>query len=211
MRTISALVLCLALIFSFNATHAQLSKQEKKAWAKKAKEYKKNPESLKNIEEENQSLKSQVSSLNTQLNNLNSQTADKDAKISELQDQLNRSRADLASAQESVRKMRAEMEAKPPAGNWDQGLVFKVQIGAFKNKDLSAFFEGNPNITGFTAEDGSQRINFGNFRDYWTADTLKKHLREMGIKDAWVVPFEDGQRVDLKKVLEGIQPEKKSE
>ena len=210
MRTISALVLCLALVFSFTSSYSQLTKEEKKAWKTKAKEYKKNPEALKNLEEENQSLKSQVSTLNTQLNNAKSQAADKDATISELQDQLNKARADLANAQESVRQMRAQMSAKPPTGNWDQGLVFKVQIGAFKDIDLTSFFEGNPQLSGWTNEDGTQRINFGMFRDYWTADTLKKHLRNLGVKDAWVVPFQDGKRVDLKEVLEGIEPEKKS-
>lgn len=208
MRTFSALVLCLALVFSFTSSYSQLSKDDKKAWKKKAKEYKKNPESLKILEEENQSLKSQVSSLNSQLNKAKSDVADKDATISELQDQLNKVRADLAKAQESERKLRAEMSAKPPTGNWDKGLVFKVQIGAFKGKELTPFLEGNPQISVYADEDGSQRINFGMFRDYWLADNLKKHLRGMGIKDAWVVPFQDNQRVDLKEVLEGIQPEK---
>jgi len=210
MKTISTVILCLALVFSFSASYSQLSKAEKKAWAKKAKEYKKNPESLKTLEEDNGNLKAQISSLNSQLNSLKSGAADKDAKISELQDQLNKIRADLAAANESNRKLRAEMEAKPPAGNWDKGLVFKVQIGAFKDKDLSKFFEANPNITGDTAENGTHRINFGVYRDYWDADNLKKNLREMGIKDAWVVPYMDGQRKDLKEVLENVQPEKKA-
>jgi len=210
MRTLSTLLLCVALVFSFSTTYGQLSKKEKKAWAKKAKEYKKNPESLKNLEDENTSLKSQVSSLNTQVNSLKSAASDKDAKISELQDQLNKIKADLASAQENARQLRAQLAEKPQVGNFDQGLVFKVQIGAFKNKDLSKFFEANPNLTGDTAEDGTQRINFGIYRDYWDADTLKKYLREMGIKDAWVVPYQDGQRKDLKEVLENVKPEKKS-
>lgn len=210
MRTLSTLLLCVALVFSFSASYGQLSKKEKKAWAKKAKEYKKNPESLKNLEEENTNLKSQVSSQETQLNSLKSAAADKDAQISELQDQLNKIKADLAGAQENSRKLQAQLSAKPQFGNFDQGLVFKVQIGAFKNKDLSKFYAANPNLTGDTAEDGTNRINFGIYRNYWDADTLKKYLREMGIKDAWVVPYQDGQRKDLKEVLENVQPESKS-
>lgn len=30
----------------------------------------------------------------------------------------------------------------------------------------------------------------------------------MGVKDAWIVPYKDGQRVEIKDVLEGVVPEK---
>jgi hypothetical protein len=30
----------------------------------------------------------------------------------------------------------------------------------------------------------------------------------MGVKDAWIVPFKDGQRVDIKDVLEGVVADK---
>jgi hypothetical protein len=49
-----------------------------------------------------------------------------------------------------------------------------------------------------------QKVTLGNFRDYWEADKFKKYLRDMGVKDAWIVPFKDGQRVDIKEVLEGV-------
>ena len=29
-------------------------------------------------------------------------------------------------------------------------------------------------------------------------------MREMGVKDAWIVPYKDGQRVEIKDVLEGV-------
>ena len=56
-------------------------------------------------------------------------------------------------------------------------------------------------------------MTIGIFRDYWEADTFKKYLREMGVKDAWIVPFKDNVRVEIKDVLEGVVgdkvPEKK--
>ncbi len=30
----------------------------------------------------------------------------------------------------------------------------------------------------------------------------------MGVKDAWIVPYRDGQRVEIKDVLEGVVNEK---
>ncbi len=188
-----------------SVSYAQLSKDEKKEWKKRAKEYKKNPEALKNLVEEHGALSSRVSSLDQQVKNLQSEAADKDAKISELQDDLNRARSALAAAQDDMRKLKAEYESSPKKNtNWDKGLVFKVQIGAFTNKDLQKFFDNHPNFGGEVREDGTQAITLGVFRDYWDADTFKKYLREMGVSDAWIVAYQDAQRVDLKEVLEGI-------
>ena len=100
------------------------------------------------------------------------------------------------------------MTAKPPTGNWDQGLVFKVQIGAFKNKDLAKYFDNNPNFGGEAKDGEPQKLTIGIFRDYWEADTFKKYMREMGVKDAWIVPYKDGERVEIKDVLEGVIADK---
>lgn len=209
MRTFIAVFVVLIISFSSFSVVAQLDKDEKKEWKKRAKEYKKNPELLKNLVEERDDLRGQVSSLNQQVSSLQSQVNDKDAKISELQDNLNRMRSELASTKESMQKLRAEMQSNPQKNtNYDQGLVFKVQIGAFQNKDLQKYFDNHPNFTGEVGEDGLQKITLGVYRDYWAADTFKKYLREMGVKDAWIVPYQDGQRVELKDVLEGIEPEK---
>ena len=47
------------------------------------------------------------------------------------------------------------------------------------------------------------KYTIGVFKDYWEADTFKKYVREMGVRDAWIVSYRDGQRVDIKDVLEG--------
>jgi hypothetical protein len=33
-------------------------------------------------------------------------------------------------------------------------------------------------------------------------------MRDMCVKDAWIVPYKDGQRVDIKDVLEGVISER---
>ncbi len=196
------LFLCLALIFSGTQVFAQLSKKEKKEWKKKAKEYAKNPANFKSFVEAKQTADSQVNSLSTQVNQLKSSVSDKDAKIAELEDQITRMRSELSSSRAELAKMKEE----PPKNSMDfsKGVVFKVQIGAFKNKDLSKYFENNPNFGGEVAEGGEQKLTIGIFRDYWEADTFKKYMREMGVTDAWIVPYRDGQRVEIKDVLEGV-------
>lgn len=200
------MVLSLCLLIGFSAS-AQLSKDEKKEWKQKYKAYKKDLEGFKDLVEENGVLKSQLSSTKNQLASIQSELSQKDAQIAELQDRATRAEAQVASARQAEREAKAALASKPSGGGgpaYDQsGVVFKVQIGAFKKKDLSKFFENNIMFTGET-EDGLQKITLGFFRDYWEADTLKKYLREMGVKDAWVVPYKDGTRVPIKDVLEGV-------
>ncbi|MFZ1808236.1 MAG: Ezrin/radixin/moesin family protein [Cyclobacteriaceae bacterium] len=196
------LFLCLALIFSGTQVFAQLSKKEKKEWKKKAKEYAKNPANFKTFVEAKQTADSQVNTLGTEVNQLKSSVSDKDAKIAELEDQISRMRSELSSSKAEL----AKLKESPPKNSMDfsKGVVFKVQIGAFKNKDLSKYFENNPNFGGEVAEAGEQKLTIGIFRDYWEADTFKKYMREMGVTDAWIVPYRDGQRVEIKDVLEGV-------
>lgn len=203
------LTACLLLIFCSVAAFAQLSKTERREWRRKAKEFSRNPANLKQFTEEKQEAVSNVAQLGGQVKQLQSAMESKDARIGELESQLAGVRAQLSAT-------RAELEqfkAAPPVNAMDfsKGVVFRVQIGAFKNKDLSRFFDNNPNFGGEAGKGNEpQRITIGIFRDYWEADTFKKYLREMGVKDAWIVPFRDGQRVDIKDVLEGVVADKQA-
>ena len=201
------LVLTLSLLIGFSAS-AQLSKEEKKEWKAKYKAYKKDLEGFKDLVEENGTIKSQLSTTKRQLTTLQSQMGDKDAKIAELQDQNNRMKAQVAAAKDAELQAKNAIGTSKPAAvskspmSMD-GIVFKVQIGAFAKKDMSKFFDNNPMFSG-QDENGLQKITVGFFKDYWEADTFKKYLREMGVKDAWIVPFKDGKRVPIKDVLEGV-------
>lgn len=203
------LIFCLALIFSASQTVAQLSKKEKKEWKKKAKEYSKNPANLKALVEDNDSNRGQLTTLNQKVNELQGRVSDQDAKIAELEDQLSRTRSQLTSANAELAQLKETPVINPM--DFSKGVVFKVQIGAFKNKDLAKYFENNPNFGGEVKENEPQKITIGIFRDYWEADKFKKYMREMGVKDAWIVPYRDGQRVEIKDVLEGVVAEKPAE
>lgn len=202
------LLLCLALIFASQESFSQLSKKEKKEWKKKAKEYSKNPTNLKQFTEDKQSADNQVSQLNQKVTQLQSSISNKDARIAELEDLLNQTRNQLTATKAELASLKENPVINPM--DFSKGIVFKVQIGAFRNKDLSKYFDNNPNFGGEKSEDG-QRFTIGIFRDYWEADTFKKYMREMGVKDAWIVPYRDGERVDIKDVLEGVVSEKPAE
>ena len=202
------LFFCLALIAASTQSFAQLSKKEKKEWKKKAKQFAKEPAELKQLTEDKQAADASVASLNQKVTQQQSTISDKDAKIAQLEDELAQMRGQLTSANAEL----AQLKENPSNSmDFSKGVVFKVQIGAFKNKDLAKYFENNPNFGGEAKDGEPQKLTIGIFRDYWEADTFKKYMREMGVKDAWIVPYKDGQRVEIKDVLEGVVSEKPTE
>lgn len=84
------------------------------------------------------------------------------------------------------------------------GVVFKVQIGAFKERSMSEDLDTSVNLD-INNEGDLLQVVVGQFRDYYKADKLKKDLRAMGVKDAYIVPYKDGKRVLLKTVLPEIE------
>jgi outer membrane murein-binding lipoprotein Lpp len=202
------LFFCIALIAFSTQSFAQLSKKEKKEWKKKAKQFAKQPENLKQLTEDKQTADATVASLNQKVTQMQSTISDKDAKIAQLEDELSQMRGQLTSARAELAQLKEN-----PANSMDfsKGVVFKVQIGAFKNKNLAKYFENNPNFGGEAKDGEPQKLTIGIFRDYWEADTFKKYMREMGVKDAWIVPYKDGQRVEIKDVLEVVVSEKPTE
>jgi chromosome segregation ATPase len=200
--SLSALIIC--LLFAMPSM-AQMSKDEYKEWKNKAKDLKKNPEELKALVEENESLKSKTSSLSAQVENLQGQLSNKNSQIAEAQQAAKAAEAAADAARNKAMEMNKKPQQKETAMD-ESGTWFKVQVGAFKNIDMSAYFKNNPNFSGETTEEGAQRITLGRFRDYWEADTFKKVLRDMGVKEAWIVPYKEGTRVPLKEVLESLGP-----
>lgn len=198
-KSISLIALALCFGVVFNAT-AQMDKKEAKEWKKRIKKLQ--PEQYKQLLDENKSLKGQVTSLKTELGNIDDRIAEKDQQILTYQSQVGDLREELSRVQSQ------QQQPQQPVANTSsledtKGVVFKVQLGAFKKKeDLSQY----NNSQNFSAEvqDGLQKVSVGAFRDYWEADKLKKFLREMGAKEAFIVSYRDGERVPLKDVLEGV-------
>jgi hypothetical protein len=201
------IIVCFLLLISGVTSFAQLSKKEKKEWKKKAKEFSKNPDNLKTLMDQKQTADNTVTALKGDVAKFQTSLSEKESKIADLEDQLVKVRGELTTSKAEVARLRET----PPAPNpmdFSKGLVFKVQVGAFKNKNLAKYFNNNPNFGGEVKEGEPQRITIGIFRDYWEADYFKKYLREMGVSDAWIVPYKDASRVEIKDVLEGVVTDK---
>lgn len=202
-KVLSLIIVASCFFVAFDAAAQKMSKKEKKEWKKRTKQL--TPEKYKKLLDENKSLQSQVSSLKSELNKVDDRLSEKDEQILNYQTQVGDLRQELARAQKAKPVTpvdTAPVRTTAPTDD-DKGVVFKVQIGAFTQKDLSKYLDNARNFSG-EEEGGVRKYTIGVFRDYWEADTFKKYLREMGVKDAWIVSYKDGNRVPIKDVLEGV-------
>jgi hypothetical protein len=77
------------------------------------------------------------------------------------------------------------------------GLVFKVQIGAFKTALPNNTFKGLSPVIAQTTPNGYIRYMAGNFEQYASANAVKNDLRNLGYSDAFVVGYFNGKRINL--------------
>ncbi len=189
-----------AMFLGMNQLQAQtLSKEEQKEWANKAKEYKKNPAALKELTEEKERYQRQADALLQQVEPLQNDVARKDAQINQLQSEVSRLRSDLTAAERAMQQMESEQAstAYTPKGNdLPMGLVFRVQLGAYKKTNVPGNLATDNSMTLETV-DGVQKIMVGQFTTMEEAEELANYFKKIGVKDAWVVPYRDGVRISL--------------
>lgn len=75
------------------------------------------------------------------------------------------------------------------------GLVFKVQMGAFKNAIPQDLFQGISPVSGQTTSQGFIRYFAGLFLTCESAEKAKLIVRQLGFPDAFVVAYFDGKRI----------------
>lgn len=193
------LLIILILISGFSAASQdgeKLSKKEKKELKKQAKRLKSNLTELKAMNNELSTLRSDIGRAQQDLNAANGQLTPLKDRISELEGQLAQARA-AQPKQAPVRQVKAPLS--------EAGLIFRVQIGGFKKRDLSDFNDPTGETVKVEANDkGTQEVTLGRFDSYDKANAFKKHLRAMGLEESWIVPFKDGQRVPLKDVVDQL-------
>lgn len=87
------------------------------------------------------------------------------------------------------------------------GLVFKVQIGAFKNALPNNTFKGLSPVIAQSTPSGYIRYMAGNFEKYESANAVKNDLKNLGYNDAFVVVYYNGKRINLN---EGVDKARES-
>lgn len=81
------------------------------------------------------------------------------------------------------------------------GLIFKVQIGAFRTTLPNNTFKGLSPVIAQTTPNGYIRYMAGNFDLYAVANTVKDNLKNLGYRDAFVVAYFNGQRITLNEAV----------
>jgi hypothetical protein len=90
----------------------------------------------------------------------------------------------------------------PIDSKFNDGLIFKVQIGAFKQALPNDAFKGISPIVAQTTPSGYLRYMAGNFEKYEGAYTVKNYLKNAGYKDAFIVAYLNGVRITLNEALD---------
>ncbi|NCP46639.1 MAG: SPOR domain-containing protein, partial [Flavobacteriales bacterium] len=128
--------------------------------------------------------------------NNNKQIANDKSQITneEIPEKLTNSIFSLTSANQS-----AYSNSKPIPKNpkMPEGLVFKVQIGAFRNPIPQDLFKGFTPVMAEDAGNGITRYTAGLFTSFNVANEAKNSIREIGYPDAFVVAFFNGKRINI--------------
>ena len=82
------------------------------------------------------------------------------------------------------------------------GLIFKIQIGAFKNPIKQNLFKGFEPIIGLTAPQGYVRYSAGLFRTIDPARVALAKIKDLGYPDAFIIAFYDGRRISIQEAME---------
>ncbi|MBK8227074.1 MAG: hypothetical protein IPK70_07845 [Flavobacteriales bacterium] len=85
------------------------------------------------------------------------------------------------------------------------GIVFKVQIGAFRKPIPQEAFSDMTPVMGETVGNGLVRYTAGLFTGAQGALAAKDLVRERGYRDAFVVAYRDGKRISLGEAMRATQ------
>jgi seryl-tRNA synthetase len=107
---------------------------------------------------------------------------------------INELTSELQYTQEQLASVTRQMQEASD----DYGVWYRVQIGAYEDRSIDSDLDTTDEL----ALEGSdvQKVSVGRFREYEKAKRLQDHLRSMGVADAWIVTFKDGNRVPIDSV-----------
>ncbi len=185
-----AFITCISLAFFPKNTYAQLSKDEKKKLLAEIKKI--SPESLKKMKEEAenppQKAKNDEALATKRLAKQNAliESSKKDESVVYLEEKMR-----------TFKKENPDVNASKQQRT-NEKCAFSVQIGAYKNQDLTQYMEKSPNFGVESDESGMKKYVLGYFSSYWEAKYFSKYLDSLGGK-SYVVGFYQGKRIpDLK-------------
>ena len=189
-------IILIIILFIGNITNVfsqELSSKEKKQLKKEIRKLLKDPVKYKYFK----------NNLKTKDNLLNSQTKDISflkRERNKVQHSLNVCRDSISGFENAIRIYDKESKniANVNASNNcvdDTGIKYRLQIGLYKEFDISSFLQQLKLMSFEVVDDGLYRYSIGNFDNEFDAELFKDALRQMGLKDAFVSFYLDGKRI----------------
>ena len=179
MRNFLVILVTLGFFFSNTVQAQELTKTQKRALKKEIRTYKKNPEKwIKMLNKHD----AKVKELNDEIAELNAQL-----KASELA-------AEKLAEQVKLEQLRyVELEKTIPTTKLPDGTVYQVQMGFYQYLDLVSF---NDKLKTVRAEeiDGTKRYVIGHFENLLDAVQFSNDIKRIGVTDAFVTEYIDGER-----------------
>ena len=185
------LLTVLVALITINGSFAQeLSKDETKKIKKELKGYIKDPASyVRKIE----NYETTAADLETKLSDAKNTVSNQEKTITDMTTELGQAKASLADAEAQVTEMSTVISSEAQCKSFPEGSTYRVQIGLYAKFNISDYFEQNTFVM-FEPVDGMSRYSVGNFNNMQEAINFKKDMRLMGIRDAFVTEYVDGQR-----------------
>ncbi len=182
-KSLSLILIAALFLFSQSTLFAQstLPKAERKALKKEIKAYRKAPDTYKNMKESNKKV---IANLELELENLKAQLANEWRKVDSLNSVISENEQTITELENAAINC-----GKVPV----QGIVYSVQVGNYKKLDLRTTFNANK---GLRTENytGGNAYMIGNFTSSDEANQFVNDIKKLGINDAFVTQYIDGNR-----------------
>ena len=170
-------------------------------WAARAKQYKDNPDALRQLVENCEATEDQLAAARRELSTYQSQSGNSSQQLAAAQ-------AQAQAAQEEINQLRQQLATMAAAKNDQvdtdravvQGVIFQVQLGAFAQNTMNSDAATGDALE-LQDQNGLQKVVVSQFRTYANAAVLRDRLRQMGAKGAFIVAKNNGQRIDVAQAL----------
>jgi hypothetical protein len=179
MRNFLVILVTLGFFINQSAQAQELTKTQKRALKKEIRTYKKNPEKWVKMQNQHQT---KVKELSDEIARLTGQLETAELTANQLAEQL------------KLEQLRyVELEKTIPTTELPEGTVYQVQMGFYQYLDLVSF---NDKLKTVRAEeiDGKKRYVIGHFENLLDAVQFSNDIKRIGISDAFVTEYIDGER-----------------
>ena len=198
-------VLTLLFLASCSPKVAPVVGEDGTDWNARAAEYRDNPAALRDFVEDCERNEQQLASLQQEQRDFQTQRDELQQQLATAETSSEQAYQEIQTLRQQVQNLESrrsdEMITDQPAMQV-KGVIFQVQLGAYaqeQNKVEADMATGD--ALDLTDQNGMQKVVVSRFRTYQNAANLRDRLQKMGVKGAFVVAMNDGQRIDVQEAI----------